>query len=110
MKGEQLVQSMRSMGVGVKRIQEFVSAHAKQPDLWKAFEEAMMLELLEADKSGRRYISVKSAWERMRKILERGDKKYAANNNLHSLYARAFVAKYPVYRSVLEFRELKESE
>lgn len=104
MKAKELASAMYHDGVPWSRVMEFMRAHERQPYIWPQFCQAVQEELLEANAT---HISAKAAWERMRRNAEKEmGMQWALDNNLHSLYARAFVAKYPMYRDVFEFRKL----
>ncbi len=106
MKAKDLALSMYHSGVPWPRVIEFLQAHEKQPHVWPAFCLAFQQELLECENE-RTHISAKAVWERMRReAVKLPSQTWALDNNLHSLYARAFVAKYPMYRNVFEFRNL----
>jgi len=98
-------------GMPQERATEFMQVHVKQPWIWGAFCKAVSEEL----KENPEHISAKSAWERMRKNAKRDTgMEYALNNNLHSLYARAWTAKQRAanplfFRDVFEFRCLTKA-
>ncbi len=103
MKGTDLIKELLRSGVSEARALEFVRVHLKHPWIWPAFQVAVEEERAE----NKNRISAKACWERMRKNAQRDTgMQYALNNNWHSLYARAWAAKYPLFKDIFEFREL----
>lgn len=86
----------------------FNKFHKENPHIFSAFEK----QALEAIKKGRKKLSSKLIinWIRWNEFLKSSDKNFSINDAYQSYYSRLFVSKYPQYKSVFNFRKLRNEE
>lgn len=90
---------------GVSIREGFKKFHEENPQVYLAFEHQAM----RAIQKGRTKISAKLIinWIRWHEFIESNDLSFKINDAYQSYYARLFVEKHPEYKSIFEFRRLR---
>ena len=93
---------------GISIREGFEKFNKENPHIFKAFEN----EALRALSMGRTKISAKLLinWIRWHEFVTSNDESFKINDAYQSYYARHFVAKYPQYHNVFDFRKLRNEE
>lgn len=94
-------------GYDSETIDKFFTWHLKRIPMWKAYQRKA-LELL---KAGHQRIGSKSIFEKLREdpqMAKIGE--FKADNTYTGMWARCLTYKYPVFRSHIEFKTIREKE